>query len=88
MWSVFECEYKTKVEEEYKWVKELRFYMRDISNEDLKNDWRFCEVKDKRKQAKFLGTVETEFPIKFPLTLYNGKILEKENYYHKRSTEE
>jgi len=76
MWSVFEKEYTTKINNKYQWVKELNFYIGDLTNEDFKNDYRFKEVKDKRKQVKFLGTVETEFPLKFPLKLNNGIILE------------
>ena len=86
MWSVFENEYKTKVGNNYQWVKELNFYMGDLSNEDFENDYRFKEVKDKRKQLKFLGLVETQFPVKFPLKLINGIIIE-DIYYHKNNTE-
>jgi len=86
MWSVFENEYKTKVGKNYQWVKELNFYVGDLSNEDFKNDYRFKEVKDKRKQIKFLGLVETQFPVKYPLKLTNGTILE-DIYYHKNDIE-
>lgn len=45
---------------------------------DVKNDWRFCAVKNKRNEAVILGDVELnecEFPIKFPLKLSNGIVI-------------
>jgi len=89
MWSIFEHEFKTKVNDKYQWVKEFIFYKGDLSEEDFENDSRFKEIKDKRKQVKFLGTLETEFPIVFPLTLNNGMILEDTpDIYHRRSYRE
>ena len=52
---------------------------------DLKTDWRFCEVKGKRKEAVLIGDVElneSDFPITFPLVLRNGLIvLNKEGHF-------
>ena len=86
MWSVFENEFKTKVDDKYQWVKKLNFYYGDLSEENLTNDWRFKEVPERRKQVKFLGTVETEFPVKFPLILNNGLVLEDTKDYHRHKT--
>jgi len=88
MWSVFENEFKARVDDKYQWVKELNFYMGDMSDEDLTNDYRFREVPGKRKQLRFLGTAETEFPVKFPLTLKNGLVLEDASDYYSRKTYE
>ena len=87
MWSVFECECITKIDKKYQWIKELRFFMGDLSKEDFKNDWRFCEVDKKRKQVKFLGLAETEFPVRFPLILDNGTIIE-DIYFHRKIKDE
>jgi len=88
MWSVFENEYRTKVGDQYQWVKSLEFFYGDLSlaGIDFKTDWRFCEVPGKRNQVKFLGTVETDFPIKYPLILDNGTILE-DVYYNRLTLE-
>lgn len=76
VWSVFEsCKIKDNV-----WITELNFYYGDLSNINLETDLRFKEVKNKRKQAKFLGTCKTTFPIKYQLTLSNGKIIKFEDY--------
>ena len=59
-----------------KWVKRHGFYVVDINDCDLKTDYRFCEVKDKRKEAIVLGTVsEISFPVAYPITLDSGLIL-------------
>lgn len=58
-------------------IKEYVFYLGEIQNIDYKNDWRFKKVKGKRSQLEFLGTVKTDFPVKYPLHLLNGKILQK-----------
>lgn len=65
---------KTKIG---KWVKSLQFWYADFSNLDFKTDWRFCEVKNKRTQAIFLGLIDDDikFPIQFPIVLNNGKII-------------
>lgn len=45
---------------------------------DFKTDWRFCAVKDKRSEAILVGDinlVESDWPIKFPITLNNGIII-------------
>jgi len=55
--------------------EEYHFYYGDLSKIDFENDKRFKEH-DYRKY-EFLGTAIVEFPIKFPLKLDNGKILEK-----------
>lgn len=64
-------------EKEY-WVKDIWFVIRDTPFEET--HWQVCEVKDRRKQAIFLGCVmldfELDFPIKFPLTLDNGCIVD------------
>jgi len=73
LYSVFKDTHK----QGKKWITQYIFYMNDLSDVDLETDWRFKEVKNKRKLAEFLGTVNTDFPIEYPLHLNNGIILEK-----------
>lgn len=80
-WSVFANEYLIIENEKKKWVTELNFYMGKLENIDYKTDCRFCEIKDKRKQIKYLGTCKTKFPIKYPLLLKNGTWIEESEYY-------
>jgi hypothetical protein len=86
LYSVFESEFKTKIDDKSQWVKDLQFYMGDLSKDLIhyETDWRFKEVLGKRKQVKFLGTVDVEFPVVFPLVLNNGVILE-DIYYHRKN---
>ena len=51
IWSEFENSRLV----EGKWVTESVFYFGDLEGSDFKNDWRFKEVKGKRKQAIFKG---------------------------------
>lgn len=76
-WTVIEREYLTEKDGKMQWVTELNFYLGDLQSKeiDLKVDWRFCEVKDKRKQAIILGVCKTSFPIKYPLLLTNGTVI-------------
>lgn len=85
MWSVFivfrlvERDLSPVFGKEKHWMPELTFYMGDWSTADFKNDWRFKEVKDKRKELVFMGLCENpEFPIKYPLQLLNGKVIDSE----------
>lgn len=78
-WSVFENCHLIECEGVYQWITEFNFYMGDLSNVDTSNDWRFKEIKNKRKMSKFLGVVETTFPIQYPLTLNNGIIISKDH---------
>lgn len=57
VYSQFECEKLVVINDKKEWVKENVYYHGDLSNIDLTRDWRFCEVKDKRKQLKFIGLV-------------------------------
>lgn len=81
-WSVFLSNRKVIKEEGKKqiwvWEKVYNFYKVDISEIDIKTDLRFKFIKDKRQQSVYLGLCETKFPVKFPLTLTNGTILEKD----------
>ena len=83
LWSVVVNENKIGKDNNSQWVTELNFYMGDLQtkNIDWKTDWRFCEVKDKRKQVKMLGVCKTTFPIKYPLWITNGIIIEAGDYY-------
>lgn len=51
IWSEFEACYNKEGE----WIKQRVFYFGDWSNADFKNDWRFKEVKEKRKQLVYKG---------------------------------
>lgn len=51
IWSKFYTEYKNI---EGEWESHITYYYHDQSEVDLKNDWRFKEVHDRRKLANFL----------------------------------
>jgi hypothetical protein len=40
----------------------------------------YLEVQENSRR-KFLGTVLTDFPVKFPLTLDNGVVINEDDYY-------
>jgi hypothetical protein len=47
--------------------------MGDLSNIDLTTDWRFCDVKGKRRNCIFLGFIDNpEFPLKEPIKTYRN----------------
>lgn len=75
IWSVFENHHAVDKNGKQKWVTELVFYKGDLSKVDLATDWRFREVKGKRSQLKYLGMCETSFPVKYPLRLDNGDVI-------------
>ena len=84
IWSVFRLEHNIMIDKKLQWVIELIFYKGDLSLlSNMDKDWRFKPVENKRKQVILLGICETKFPVKFPLSLYNGLILNNENYYHR-----
>lgn len=67
-------------EEKKIWTEDYDFYMGNMLDWEHrfgKNDWRFCEVKDKRELAVLLGKGWLRFPIKFPVKLDNGVVLNK-----------
>lgn len=53
------------------YLKELIFYHGRI-NPDTKNDWRFKEVPNKRKELILLGYCNIELPVVYPLILDSG----------------
>jgi len=59
--------------------REYVFYLGDCTLIYDKKDWRFCKVEGKRNELIFLGVCNISFPVKFPLKLDNGKILENIN---------
>lgn len=65
--SVFLTEHLVKKDKIKIWVKSHSFYLGNLSKTKLNDDWRFKEVKGKRKEAIFLGLVHTDFPVKYPL---------------------
>lgn len=85
-WSVFLSNRKVIKEDGKKqvwiWEKVYNFYKVNMAEVDVKTDVRFKLIKDKREESIYLGVCETEFPVKFPLTLINGVILEKDCTYH------
>jgi hypothetical protein len=81
IWSVFENRHMITVADEQVWIKELNFYMGDLSLLDLSNDWRTKAIEGRREQLKFLGLCQCEFPIKYPLILENVLALEASHYY-------
>lgn len=81
--SVFEVEKKivTKAKKEL-WIKELIFYVGNLSLTDFKTDDRFKEVKNMRAESKFLGLTDEgfDFPVKYPLQLTNGFTIKENDY--------
>lgn len=65
------------------WKFELHFYngyQQEFLKVNIENDWRFKELKGKREKAILVGCInlsEDDFPIKYPLILKNGVIIEK-----------
>lgn len=58
------------------WIKHLAIFNGDLTSIDLTIDSRFCYVKNKREQYKFLGTIDSiSFPIEFPITTIEGNII-------------
>ena len=53
IWSVFLFERKVPEGDSVDWVSNYSFYQGDLSDVDLETDWRFCEVKDRRKTGCF-----------------------------------
>ena len=76
-------EHKIKINNEECWTRELNFYKGELQTKkiDWASDWRFCEVKDKRKQIYVLGVCKTTFPVKYPLLLANGNIIKEGDCY-------
>jgi hypothetical protein len=69
VWSVFSIE----VKEQLTWTTHTRLFMGDLSNIDLTTDWRFCDVKGKRRNCIFLGFIDNpEFPLKEPIKTYRN----------------
>ena len=61
------------------WVKQLAFYSGGIDpiTLDPTKDWRFCEVKDRRRVAIFKGQITSlTFPVVYPLVLDNSVSLD------------
>lgn len=81
-WTVVLKECKIDNDGNSQWITVLNFYNGDLSNKNIDwvNDWRFCEIKKKRKQVKLLGVCKAIFPIKFPLSLTNNIVIESENF--------
>jgi len=82
-WTVFEVEHlyfigkDTDGKSINKWKKQIVFYFGYLTNVEILSDWRFCEVKEKRKQAICKGIkTNPEFPIVYPLILDDGSILD------------
>lgn len=57
-----------------KWKKEFFFYCLSNVLLDLKTDWRFKWVQEKRGKGKLIGTVDNPiFPIQYPIMTNEGK---------------
>lgn len=63
IWSKFKNCYKNL---EGKWEKRIVFYYHNLENVDFNNDWRFKEVKGKRKVLEFLELEFHENTFKLP----------------------
>ena len=73
VWSVFSAEYFIEVKKQLVWKKQTFLYMGDLSNVDMATDWRFHDVKGKRKNCTFLGLINNpEFPLKEPIETYRN----------------
>ena len=78
-YSVFLTEHFIEKEKVFFWQKSYAFYLGDLSNIKFSDDWRFKQVKDKRKESVFLGFGNINFPVLFPIILENGFVLNKLN---------
>lgn len=56
-----------------------------VNNEFVDKTWLafFYEQVQENSSLKLLGRVETEFPVKYPLTLENGLVIQENDYYRK-----
>ncbi len=53
----------SKIDEETKklyWIKQNIYYYNDLSNINLNTDYRFKEIPNKRKQAKFIKLINNK----------------------------
>lgn len=58
IYSIFETCHLTKQEDgSVLWITERVYYRGDLSNVNCEDDWRFTEIKGKRKLAKFIGLI-------------------------------
>jgi len=80
IYSIFESSYlrQNDILKTKELVYEYHFYMGDFSTLEIVDDWRFKKISGKRMESKFLGIASIEsFPLNYPFTLNNGKILLK-----------
>lgn len=70
-----------------KWVKQLAFFVGDLTSVDLGDD-RFKAVGKVRKEAKLLGTVNgITFPVVYPIHTNEGAVINDE-YDHVKYEDE
>jgi len=79
LYSVFSS--RCKLHERNIWVEILKFFIGDLEDVNTAEDFRFKEVQGKREEAKFLGRCHTNFPVKYPLRLHTGLIINKKDYF-------
>lgn len=64
-----------------RWKKDFFFYCLSNVLLDLKTDWRFRWVQDKRGKGKLLGTVDDPvFPVQYPILTNEGKLINSPNF--------
>lgn len=77
LWSVFLLEHLIDKDKKKVWIKSYQFYYGNLEKTQLDNDERFKAIKNKRKEAIFLGLVKTDFPVKYPIKLKCSKVLNR-----------
>jgi len=56
--TLFEIEYWEEKDGIMQWVVHNNMYWGDISHIDIEKDWRTCDVKNKRRNAKILEIIK------------------------------
>ena len=56
--TIFEIEYWEEKDGIMQWVVHNNMYWGDLSHIDIEKDWRTCDVKNKRRNAKILEIIK------------------------------
>ena len=56
--TLFEIEYWEEKDGVMQWVSHINIYHGDLSYIEIEKDWRTCDVKNKRRNAKILEIIK------------------------------
>lgn len=56
--TIFEIEYWEEKDGIMQWVPHINIYHGDLSYIEIEKDWRTCDVKNKRRNAKILEIIK------------------------------